>query len=95
MNAFSHIQAVEEAYSDEFLTALAGIAKRSEEAWNVAAAKRDGDVAERFRNRALEYRGLYFDAKAVLDGRCEASLASLHEYFDTDHLLLWKEVERG
>jgi hypothetical protein len=83
-------------YTPEFLTALASEAKRRENYWNNAAAEKTGDdpvskhVAQSFRNRALEYRGIHFDAMSALDG-CEASVRGLDAYFAEDHLLLWRE----
>lgn len=86
------------AYTPEFLTALASEAKRKETYWNNAAAEKSGDdpvskhVAQSFRNRALEYRGIHFDAMSALDG-CEEGVRALDAYFADDHLSLWCECE--
>ena len=86
-------------YTPQFLTAVAAIARRSENYWNAQAERELASdrasrayMAKSARDRALEYRAIYFDAMATLDG-CDASLASLDAYFDTDHLCLWAEAE--
>lgn len=78
-------------YTREFLEALAAECKRSMDIWNASAGRRDGAVGESFRARALEYTSIYWSALSALEG-CPASIAELSDYFEHDHLLLWRDV---
>ncbi len=83
----------QEGLAPAFLEALAEHCWLQRDGCKLVAEHRDGPVAESWRHKALDYHSIGFAARHALEG-CPDSLAELNDYFDTDHLCLWADVER-
>lgn len=79
-------------YGPEFLSALEQVADRSYRHWMDASSKRDGYVAESWRNRAMQYLDIRTAAVGAQDGE-DFCFDELDDYFATDFLLIRPEVE--